>query len=83
MDWINTSLPDFKLRFARPGDEGLILAFIRELAEYEKLSDEVVADETLLRQHLFGNNPTAEVILGCRNEEPVGFALFFHNFPPL
>lgn len=61
-------------------DLPLILTFIKELAAYEKLSEEVVATETLLRKHLFGASPKAEVIIGYIDHQPVSFALFFHNF---
>lgn len=61
-------------------DVPLILLFIKELAEYEKLSDEVVANEELLKQTLFGVGSRTEVILGFFNEQPVGFAIYFHNF---
>ena len=60
----------------------LILSFIKKLAEYEKLSHVVVATEDLLRDALFGPRPAAEVIIAFWNDEPVGFALFFHNFSP-
>jgi GNAT superfamily N-acetyltransferase len=58
----------------------LILGFIRALAEYEKLPHEVVAGEAMLRQHLFGERPVAEVILSEWDGEAVGFALFFTSF---
>ena len=58
----------------------LILSFIRELAEYERLSDEVVATEQALREHLFGERPVAEVVIGEEGGTPAGFALFFHSF---
>jgi GNAT superfamily N-acetyltransferase len=61
-------------------DVPLILSFIRKLAEYEKLSHQVVATEELLRDGLFGVRPVAEVILAYLAGEPAGFALFFHNF---
>ena len=61
-------------------DLPLILSFIKKLAEYEKLSHVVVATEDLLRDALFGPRPVAEVIIANWNDEPVGFALFFHNF---
>ncbi|MDX1619201.1 MAG: hypothetical protein R3224_10485, partial [Balneolaceae bacterium] len=79
-DWIPTSVPEFKLRFAEEDDTPLILDFIRELAAYEKLSHEVVADLDELRNNLFGDRVYAEVVLGYSGREPVGFALFFHNF---
>ena len=58
----------------------LILSFIKELAEYERLSHEVSATEELLRFHLFGERREAEVVIGQHADEPAGFALFFHNF---
>ncbi len=57
-----------------------ILSFIRELAEYERLSHLVTATEDDLRRALFGERPYAEVILACERDTPVGFALFFHSF---
>ncbi len=57
-----------------------ILAFVRELAEYERLEHEVTASEEDLRRALFGERPYAEVVFACVAGEPVGFALFFHNF---
>src|SRR5438874_1873158 len=69
-----------RIRSAVADDVPLILSFIRDLAEYEKLPHEVVATEELLRQALFGPRPFAEVIIATLGDEPVGFALFFHNF---
>lgn len=66
-------------RKAAPGDEGLILSFIRELAEYERMSDEVIATEELLKEWIFHKN-RAEVIFAVEEGKEVGFALFFHNF---
>ena len=71
---------DLTLRPAAPTDCALILSFIRELAEYEKLAHEVVATESGLRDQLFGATPRAEVVIAELDGEPVGFALFFHNF---
>ena len=68
------------IRPAAETDVGLILSFIRKLADYERLSHEVVATEEGLRQHLFGTRPAAEVLLAYWADEPAGFALFFHNF---
>lgn len=68
------------LRTATERDVPLILSFIRELAEYERLSHEVVATEQLLRASLFGERPAAEVVVGDYGDEPAGFTLFFHNF---
>ena len=65
---------------ARPDDVPVILALIRALGEYERLSHEVVATEEQLRAHLFRERPVAEVVLAYVDETVVGFALFFHNF---
>jgi GNAT superfamily N-acetyltransferase len=58
----------------------LILEFIRGLADYEKLADEVVATEESLRRSLFRARPEAEVVIAYVDDEPAGFALFFHNY---
>ncbi len=71
---------EFEIRSATEDDVPLILSFIRQLAEYEKLSDAVVVTESLLREHLFGARPVAEVVLGYHAAQPVAFAVFFHNF---
>ncbi len=65
---------------AAKSDIPLILSFIRKLAEYEKLSHLVVATEENIREHVFGSNPVAEVLLAYWAEEAVGFALYFRNF---
>lgn len=77
---IETDIPGFIIRSATPEDCGTIVQFVRDLAEYEKLLHKVVATEENLRQHLFGDLPKAEVIIGEAESQPVGFALFFHNF---
>jgi GNAT superfamily N-acetyltransferase len=61
-------------------DVPLILSFIRGLAEYERLSNEVVATEESLNDTLFGDHPGAEVLIASLDGAPVGFALFFHNY---
>ncbi len=66
-------------RWAQEKDCGIILGFIRGLAEYEKMSDQVVATEDLLREWIFEKRK-AEVLFVCDGEREVGFALFFHNF---
>jgi len=71
---------NFTIRSATPHDVPLILAFIKELASYEKLSHEVIATEQLLQKALFGPDAHTEVILGYLGEQPVSFAHFFHNF---
>lgn len=68
------------LRPATTADTSQILAFIRELADYEKLAHEAVADEAALATHLFGEHPAAEVVMAEVDGQPAGFALFFHNF---
>ena len=69
-----------RIREATEEDVPLILSLIRELAEYEKLSDEVVATEDGLRDSLFGERQYAEVLIAEHDGAPAGFALFFHNF---
>ena len=66
-------------RNAERKDTGLILQFIKELADYEKMLDEVVADEATLEAWIF-DKQKAEVIFAVENGKEVGFALFFHNF---
>ena len=68
-----------EFRFAEPQDVPLILRFIKELADYEGMLDQVVATEEVLNQWLF-EKEKAEVMLGMKYGEEVGFALFFHNF---
>ena len=66
-------------RFACKEDVPKILSFIKELAEYEKMSDQVVATEALLTEQLFEKH-NAEVLFVEADNTEVGFALFFHNF---
>ncbi|MEQ1568312.1 MAG: GNAT family N-acetyltransferase [Myxococcota bacterium] len=68
------------IRPATSADVGLVLSLIRELAEYERLADQVVATEALLRESLFGPRPAAEVRIAEVAGEGVGFALFFPTF---
>ena len=68
-----------KFRFAEESDCRLVLSFIKGLADYEKLSDQVVATEELLREWIFEKRK-AEVLFVCDDSKEVGFALFFHNF---
>ena len=72
-------MADIRFRFAQEEDCRLILKFIKSLAKYEKMSDEVVATEEILREWLFMKKK-AEVIFALDGEKEVGFALFFHNF---
>lgn len=69
-----------EIRLATVADVPLILQFILGLAEYERLAHEVVATEAGLREQLFGTQPGAEVVFAYLADQPVGFALFFHNF---
>lgn len=73
-------MKNLKIRLAEPADTPLILRFIKELAEYEKLANEVVATKEILEETLFGERSYAEVIIAEYNNEPVGYTLFFHNF---
>ena len=68
-----------EFRFAKKEDTALILNFIKELAKYENLSSEVVADEKTLSTWLF-DKEKAEVVFAMENGKEVGFVLFFHNF---
>lgn len=70
---------ELNFRYAERNDVSLILKFIRELAAYEKMLDEVVADEATLEEWIFDKNK-AEVIFACLDGKEIGFALFFHNF---
>ena len=68
------------IRHAEAGDFELVAAFIRKLATYEKLAHEVRFDEEVLRRHLFGPRPAAEVLIGEIDGAPAGFALYFQTF---
>ena len=68
------------IRPAVAADLALIASLIRELAEYERLADEVRLKEAVLGQYLFGAQPMAEVVIGEVDGTAQGFALFFHNF---
>jgi GNAT superfamily N-acetyltransferase len=77
---MDTKIAGYQIRKAEREDVPVILAFIRRLAEYEKLAHEVVATEAKLAQYLFGDKRVAEVLLGIFEGIPVGFALYFYNF---
>jgi GNAT superfamily N-acetyltransferase len=68
------------IRPAAPAESGLVLAFVRELAAYERLAHEVDATEEALAAALFGPNPRVFADLALWNGEPAGFALWFYNF---
>ena len=73
-------MPRIEIRAATRDDVPLIFALIGELAEYEKLSHEVVATEQQIRATLFGDRAVAEVLIASLDGTPVGFALFFPNY---
>ena len=70
----------FQIKPATRAEVPLILQLIRELADYERAPDDAVATEAQLDKVLFGENPSAEVILAREGAEPVGFAVYFFNF---
>ena len=65
---------------ATPSDVPFILQCIHDLAEYERLSHEVIATEARLHEHLFGPHPYVEALIGWVEDVPAGFALFHHNY---
>ena len=69
-----------QIREATEADVPVILWFIRQLAEYERLLHQAVMTEETLRESLFGSRRSAEVLLAYYEDKPVGFAVFFHNF---
>jgi diamine N-acetyltransferase len=69
-----------EIRQAEPGEEALVLAFIRKLADYEKLLHDVTASEDDIREALFGASPRCHCELAFWEGEPAGFALWFYNF---
>ena len=73
-------MSDIRIARATTEDVALILQMIRDLAEYERMSELAVATESDIREALFGPHPAAEVILAHASNQPAGFALFFHNF---
>lgn len=75
-----TIAPELTIRSARVEDVPVLFDLILALAEYEKLSHTVTGDATALTQHLFGDRPYAEALLAQWSGDPVGFALFFHNY---
>lgn len=73
-------MSELRIRNASAVDVPLILQFIRDLADFEQLSEEVVATEESIRTSLFGENPRAEVLIAESAEGSAGFAIFFHNY---
>lgn len=72
-------MPKFEIRPAKESESALVLDFIKKLAKYEKMLDEVEATVDTIHESLFVKHD-AEVVFGCEDGVPVGFALFFHNF---
>ncbi len=70
----------FSIRPAQAKDVAAILAMVQELAEFEKLSHLMTATEEALHEALFGAQPACEAIVGCDEDEPIAFAVYFHNF---
>lgn len=77
---MTTTKHEVIVRAAAESDLPLILHLIESLAEYERLRDQCVATEENLRATLFGAHPSAEVLIASIENEPAGFALFFHNY---
>lgn len=75
-----TGTENFEIREAVEADIPLVLHFIKELAEYEKLSDIVEADEKVLWESMFGGGANTKALLAFQEGEPVGFAIYFFNF---
>ncbi|BAY08328.1 GNAT family N-acetyltransferase [Calothrix sp. NIES-2098] len=75
-----TSPSNLILRFAEPADCSILFDLIQQLAEYEKLSHAVTGNIMALKEHLFGSPKYVEAILAEYAGQPVGFALFFHNY---
>ena len=76
----SNEIPGFKIQAATKAQVPIIFAFVKKLADYERLSHEVVATEDGLRETLFGRRATAEVAIGYYKNQPIGFVLFFHNY---
>ena len=77
---MTVTTPEFRIARATERDVPVILTMIKGLADYEKMSDQVIDTEDVLRATLFGPRPAAEVILAYAADEPAGFALFFQNY---
>lgn len=73
-------MSDYVIRTARPSDVGLILRFVQELADYERAADEVEASEADIHASLFTDNASVHALICERDDEPVGFAVYFFNY---
>ena len=78
-----SQIDGFEIRAAVVDDVPLILRFIKELAEYERIKDGVVTTEEILKESIFGTKSNTAVLLAFYNDEPVGFAIYFYNFSSL
>jgi GNAT superfamily N-acetyltransferase len=78
--WPAMPVDSLKIRPAREADVSLLLEFIRAIAEYEKLLDQVTATEEGVRESLFGERPAAEAVIGDWAGQPAAYAVFFQNF---
>lgn len=79
MRYYDTNIENVKLRETKEEDVALIFSFIKELAEYEKMTSDVIATEETIRESVFNNNRAEAVIIEL-DEKPIGFALYFYNF---
>ena len=77
---MSTTVSNFMIRPAAENDAATIFSLIKELADYEQLTHEVVATENDIRRSLFGEHPFAEALIGEYQRNPISFALFFYNF---
>jgi GNAT superfamily N-acetyltransferase len=73
-------ISNFTIRPARLADTEALFKLIQALADYEKLTDQVIGTADLLKQHLFGAQPCVEAIVAEIAQQVVGFALFFPNY---
>jgi GNAT superfamily N-acetyltransferase len=73
-------MPTIDIRPATKSDVPLIISFIRELAEYERLSNAVVATEERVAETLFGPRPAAEALIATLDDAPAGYAVYFQNY---
>ncbi len=80
LDNSKNTLPNFIIKDATPGDASLILSFIHQIAEYEKLSHEVIANIDDVKRLFFCENPKVFCMFGFYNEVAVGYAVYFYNF---
>ena len=75
-----TQIDGIEIRAAAVDDLPLILRFIKDLAEYERMRDDVITTEEILKHSIFGEGSNTSVLLAFYNDEPVGFAIYFYNF---